>query len=179
MFLYLLSIMSYIYRCVASIYFKVIHFQVRCWTETWDLEGVRHKVSTLSALFRFLFFFLVAMFHILGFAFSLCILFTTKISNIFTISLLHQTCSGSTFQPSASFMDQPRERTALSTLETKRRGETIFCKVFEKLFLFAQGACGFLPRLINYNPFALIRWNIISWRYFSTASWTHLSKTAI
>ena len=126
------SMMSYIYRCVASIYFKMIHFQVRCWTETWDLEGVRHKVSPFSALFRFLFFFLVAMFHILGFAFSLWILFTTKIKKYFTIWLLHLTCSGSTFQPSASFMDQPRERTALSTLETKRRGETIFWKGFAK-----------------------------------------------
>ena len=50
------SMMLYIYRCEASIYFKMIHFQVWCWTETWDLEGVRHKVSTFSALFRFIFF---------------------------------------------------------------------------------------------------------------------------
>ena len=145
--------MSYIYRCEASIYFKIIHFQVRCWTETWDLEGVRHKVSPFSALFRFLFFFLVAMFHILGFAFSLCILFTTKISNIFTISHLHQTCSGSTFQPSASFMDQPRERTALSTLETKRRGETICFKSFRKIFFICTGCLWFLTKIDQLQPF--------------------------
>ena len=57
-----------------------------------------------------------------------------KNKKYFTIWLLHLTCSGSTFQPSASFMDQPRERTALSTLETKRRGETIFWKGFAKNF---------------------------------------------
>ena len=72
--------------------------------------------------------------NIIGFAFSLWILFTTKIKKYFTIWLLHLTCSGSTFQPSASFMDQPRGRTALSTLETKRRGETIFWKGFAKNF---------------------------------------------
>ena len=57
-----------------------------------------------------------------------------KNKKYFTIWLLHRTWSGSTFQPSASFMDQPRERTALSTLETKRRGETIFWKGFAKNF---------------------------------------------
>ena len=57
-------------------------------------------------------------------------------------------------------------------IRNKEARRNNFLKRFcEKLFLFAQGACGFLPRLINYNPFALIRWNIISWRYFSMASW--------
>ena len=55
-------------------------------------------------------------------------------------------------------------------IRNKEARRNNFLKRFcEKLFLFAQGACGFLPRLINYNPFALIRWNRISWRYFSTA----------
>ena len=104
----------------------------------WDLRFGGSSSQGFTFLctlpFSFLFFFLVAMFLIIGFAFSLWILFTTKIKKYFTILLLHLTCSGSTFQPSASFMDQPRGRTALSTLETKRRGETIFWKGFAKNF---------------------------------------------
>ena len=79
--------------------------------------------------------------------------------------ILCSTNQGSTFQPSVSSTAQLKEPTAPSTSEAKRRvGKTdiecfLFCCIVScvERVICTQGACGFLPRLINYNPFALIR----------------------